>query len=97
MPYIDYLFRLLMKHQMLHELEKLTEKTFVGQVCLSRKAWYVMTFIYNAYRLWISVRTDWKKEIYGLHQSSSREVKLKDSNSLEAALRELREKIRLRI
>ncbi len=38
MPYIDYLFRLLMKHQMLHELEKLTEKTFVGQVCLSRKA-----------------------------------------------------------
>ena len=35
--------------------------------------------------------------MYDLHQSSRGTVKSKDSNSLEAALRELREEIGLRI
>ena len=45
----------------------------------------------------MSVRTDQKKKMYGLHQSSERVVETKDSNSLEAALRELREETGLRI
>ncbi len=45
----------------------------------------------------MSVRTDRKKEIYGLHQSSGRAVKTKDSNSLKATLEELREETDLRI
>ena len=57
-PHIDYLFRSLIEHQMLHELEKPIEKIFVGQICLSRKAKYIMAFIYNVYEPWISVRTD---------------------------------------
>ena len=49
MPYVNYLSRLLVEPQMLYQLEKLTEETFVGQVCLSRKVKYVIAFIYNAY------------------------------------------------
>ncbi len=56
-----------------------------------------MTFIYNAYGLWISVRTDQKKKMYGLYQFLGRRVKSTDSNSLKAALRELREETALRI
>ncbi len=56
-----------------------------------------MAFIYNAYGPWISVRTDHKKEMYSLYQSSGRRVKPKDSNSLEAALRELKKETGLRI
>ena len=97
MPHVDYLFRSLVKHWMLYKSEESTEKTFVGQVCLSRKAKYIMTFIYNAYGPWMSVRIDQKKKMYGLYQSSGEGVKPKDSNSLEAALRELREEIKLRI
>jgi len=43
------------------------------------------------------VRTDQRKKIYGLHQSSEGGVKSKDSNSLEVILRELRKEIGLRI
>jgi len=35
--------------------------------------------------------------MYGLHQSSGGAIEIKDSNSLEAALRELREETGLRI
>jgi len=35
--------------------------------------------------------------MYGLHQSSGGAVEIKDSNSLEVTLRELREEIGLRI
>ncbi len=73
------------------------KETFVKQVCLSRKAKYIMTFIYNAYGPWMSIRTDQKKEMYGLHQSLGRGVEPKNSNSLEAALRELREETGLRL
>ncbi len=45
----------------------------------------------------MSVRTDQKKEMYGLHQSPGGAVETKDSNSLVAALRELREETGLRI
>ncbi len=45
----------------------------------------------------MSVRTDYKKEIYGLHQSSGGGVKLEDVNSLGAILRKLRKETRLRI
>src|SRR6266540_6488411 len=45
----------------------------------------------------MSVRIDRRKEIYGLHQSPRGAVETKDSNSLEAALRELREETGLRI
>jgi len=81
----------------LHESEELIEETFVGQVCLSRKVKYIMTFIYNAYSLWMLVRTNQKKEMYDLHQSSEEGVEPIDSNSLEAALRELRKETALRI
>ncbi len=40
------------------------------------------------------VRTDYKKEIYSLHQSLGGGVKLKDVNSLGAALRKLRKETR---
>jgi len=56
-----------------------------------------MAFIYNAYGPWISVKTDQKKEMYSLHQLPERAVETKDSNSLEVALRELREETDLRI
>ncbi len=56
-----------------------------------------MAFIYNAYGLWILVKTNHKKEMYGLHQSSRGGVKSKDSNSLEVTLRELREETSLKI
>ena len=97
MPHIDYLSRSPLRQQMLNHLEELTEETFIGQVCLSRKAKYVMVFIYNAYRPWMSVRTDQKKEMFGLHQSLGGAVESKDSNSFEAALRELRKETTLRI
>ncbi len=45
----------------------------------------------------MSVKTDWKKEMYGLHQSPEGGVKPSDSNSLEAALKELREETELRL
>src|SRR6266498_4187227 len=67
MPHVDYLFRSSVGHQMFHEPEDPNEKIFISQVCFSRRIKYVMTFIYNAYRLWMSVRTDRKKEMYGLH------------------------------
>src|SRR6266545_8224019 len=82
---------------MVYHPEELTEETFVRQVCVSRKIKYVMAFIYNAYEPWMSVRTDQKKEMYGLHQSPGGVVETEDSNSLEAALRELREETGLRI
>ncbi len=82
---------------MIHHPEEPTEETFVGQVCISRRVKYVMTFIYNAYEPWMSVRTDRKKEMYGLHQSSGGAVEIKNSNSLEATLRELREETGLKI
>ncbi len=56
-----------------------------------------MAFIYNTYGLWISVKIDRKKEMYGLYQSPGGVVEIKDSNSLEAALRELREETGLKI
>jgi len=43
------------------------------------------------------VRIDRRKEIYDLHQSPRGVVETKDSNSLEAALRELRKETGLRI
>src|SRR6266542_307058 len=82
---------------MVHHLEEPTEETFVGQVCVFKKSKYVMAFIYNAYEPWMSVRTDRRKEMYGLYQSPRGAVKAKDGNSLEAALRELREETALRI
>src|SRR6266498_4535479 len=97
MSHIDYLSRLSIEHQMLHELEKPTEKTFVGQVCLNRKFKYIIAFIYNAYRPWMLVRTDRKNEMYNLHQSPEEEVEPKNSNNLETALRELREETGLKI
>ncbi|SRR6266540_1639333 len=97
MPHVDYLFRSPVKHQMINHLKEPTEKIFVGQVCLSRKVKYVMTFIYNTYGSWMSVRMDRRKEMYGLHQSPGGVVEFKDSNSLEAALRELKEETALRI
>src|SRR6266542_755288 len=56
-----------------------------------------MAVIYNAYGPWMSVRTDRRKDMYGLHQSPGGAVEIKDSNSLEAALRELREETSLKI
>jgi len=56
-----------------------------------------MAFIYNTYEPWMLVKIDWKKEMYGLHQSLGEEMKLKDSNSLVATLKELREETGLRI
>ncbi len=97
MPHADYLSRSPMKYKMLHELEEPNEDIFIGQISLSRKAKYIMAFIYNAYRSWMSVKTDQRKEIYGLHQSSEGGVKLRNSNNLEIALRELREKTGLRV
>ena len=82
---------------MIHHPEESTEEIFIGQICILRKAKYAMAFIYNAYRPWMSVKTDRKKEMYGLHQSSEGAVETKDSNSLEAALKELREETGLRI
>ena len=49
MPHVDYLSRSPLEQPMIHHLEELTEETFVGQVCVSRKIKYVMAFIYNAY------------------------------------------------
>ncbi len=45
----------------------------------------------------MSVRTNWKKEIYGLHQSPGGGVEPQNSNSLEVALRELREETGLKV
>jgi len=97
MPHVDYLSRSPVEQPMIHHPEELTEETFVGQVCVSRKIKYVIAFIYNAYGSWMSVRTDRRKEMYGLHQSPEGAVEAEDSNSLEAALRELREETGLRI
>ncbi len=97
MPYVDYLFRLPVEQQMIHELKEPTEKIFIGQVCRSKKAKYVITFIYNAYRSWMSVITDWKKKIYDLHQSLGKGLEPKNSNSLKAILRKLREETTLKI
>src|SRR6266542_2618502 len=90
MPHVDYLSRSPLEQLMVHHPEELTEETFVGQVCVSRKTKYVMVFIYNAYGPWMSVRTDRRKEMYDLHQSPGGVIETEDSNSLEAALRELR-------
>ncbi len=45
----------------------------------------------------MSIRTDRKKKIYGLYQSPEGEVEPTDGNSLEAALRKLREETALKI
>ncbi len=58
MLHIDYLSRSPLEQPMIHHPEEPTEETFVEQVCVSRRIKYVMAFIYNAYRLWMSVRTD---------------------------------------
>src|SRR6266540_5078226 len=97
MPHVDYLSRSPVEQPMIHHPEELTEETFVGQVCVSRKIKYVIAFIYNAYGPWMSVRTDRRKEIYNLHQSLEGAVETEDSNSFEAALRKLREETGLRI
>ncbi len=57
-PHVDYLSRSLIEQPMIHHPEELTEETFVDQVCISRKAKYVIAFIYNTYRSWMSIRTD---------------------------------------
>ena len=49
MPHVNYLSRSLVDHQILHKPEELTEETFVGQICLSKKAKYMIAFIYNTY------------------------------------------------
>src|SRR6266498_1229952 len=53
MPYVDYLSRSPLEHQMIHHLEEPSEETFVDQICISRKAKYTMAFIYNAYEPWM--------------------------------------------
>ena len=58
MSHVDYLSRSPIEQPMINHLEKPTKETFIDQVCISRKSKYVMAFIYNAYRPWISVRTD---------------------------------------
>ena len=58
MPHVDYLSRLPLEQPMINHPEKPIEETFVGQICVFRKAKYVMVFIYNAYGSWMSVRTD---------------------------------------
>ena len=50
MPYVDYLSRSLIEQSIINHPEKPTEEIFVGQICISRKARYVMAFIYNTYR-----------------------------------------------
>src|SRR6266542_1348802 len=50
MPHVDYLFRSLLEQLIVYHPEELTEETFVGQVCVSRRIKYVMAFISNAYR-----------------------------------------------
>src|SRR6266498_2112059 len=97
MPHVDYLSRSPLEQSMVHHPEELTKETFVEQVCVSRKTKYVIAFIYNAYGPWMSVRIDRRKEMYGLHQSPGRAIETQDSNSLETALRELREETGLRI
>jgi len=62
MLHVDYLSRSPLEQPttqpMINHPEEATEETFVGQVCVSRKSKYVMAFIYNAHRPWMSVRTD---------------------------------------
>jgi len=58
MPHVDYLSKSPLKQPMIYHPEELTEETFVGQVCVSRKTKYVIAFIYNAYGPWMSVRID---------------------------------------
>ena len=45
MSYIDYLSRFPVDHQIVYKLKELMKKTFVGQVCLNRKARYIIAFI----------------------------------------------------
>ena len=49
MLHIDYLSRSPIEQPIIYYPKELTEKTFVSQICISRKAKYVITFIYNAY------------------------------------------------
>ncbi len=58
MSHVDYLSRSSVKQQVLYELKESMKKIFVEQVYRSRKAKYVMTFIYNAYGPWMSVKID---------------------------------------
>jgi len=58
MPYVNYLFRLSVDHQILHKSENSNEEIFISQVCINRKAKYIMAFIYNAYGSWMSIRID---------------------------------------
>ena len=65
--HVDYLFRSLIEQPIIYHSEEPIEEIFVGQVCLFKKVKYVMAFIYNAYRPWMSVRTNRRKEMYGLY------------------------------
>jgi len=49
MSYVDYLFRSPVKYQMLYKSEEPIKEIFVSQICLSKKVWYVIVFIYNVY------------------------------------------------
>ncbi len=49
MSHVNYLSRSPLEQPMINHLEELIEEIFVGQICISRKAKYVIVFIYNAY------------------------------------------------
>ena len=51
----------------LYESKKFYKKIFIENVNFTRKVKYIMAFIYNAYKSWMSIRTDHRKEMYGLH------------------------------
>ena len=80
MSHVNYLSRVPVEQPMIYHPEKPTEETFVGQICISRKAKYAMTFIYNIYGSWMSVKIDRRKEMYGLcHKKlSNKFIKLKN-------------------
>ena len=50
MSHVNYLSKSPIEQPIIHHPEEPTEETFVGQICIFRKAKYVMTFIYNAYK-----------------------------------------------
>ncbi len=47
--HVNYLSRSPLEQPIIHYPEEPTEKTFVGQICISRKAKYIIVFIYNVY------------------------------------------------
>jgi hypothetical protein len=83
MPHVDYLSR-----NPLYEPEDPEEETFIGNVgCYKPK--FGMTFIYNYYGPFMSVRT--VPHLYGLHQSPCGKAELQDKNGLDICKRELKE------